>query len=76
VRTAESHLSPLGAEIERDVDVVTKLKLRRDELNYYIAEHQALIAPMRRLPAESLSQIFSHYCDAAYSKEEDLWSSF
>jgi hypothetical protein len=76
VRTAESRLSPLGAEIERAADVVNKLKCRRDEFSYYIAEHQALLAPMRRLPAELLSQIFSHYCNHGYSKEESRSTSF
>jgi F-box-like len=76
VRTAESRLSPLGAEIERAVDLVNNLKRRRDEFSHYIAEHQAFLAPMRRLPAELLSQIFSRYCDHAYSKESNRSSRF
>jgi hypothetical protein len=58
------------------VDVVNKLKCRCDEFSYYIAEHQAFLAPIRCLPVELLSHIFSRYSDAAYSKEDDRWSSF
>ena len=72
VRTAESRLSPLGAEIERAVDVINKLKCRRDEFRYYIAEHQAFLAPIRRLPAEILSLIFCRFCDP----KENLSSRF
>jgi hypothetical protein len=76
VRTAESRLVPFRAEIERAADMVNTLKRRRDEFSYYIAEHQAFLAPIRRLPAELLSQIFSRYCNAAYLKEDDRSSNY
>ena len=56
--------------------MVNRRKCRRDDFSNYIAEHQAFLAPMHRLPAELLSQIFSRYCDNinAYSSENPFSS--
>lgn len=53
-------LSHLDAERKQLVAVLDQLDQRRSEFLAQIAYHRALVAPIRRLPAELLLEIFRH----------------
>ncbi|KAJ7617451.1 hypothetical protein DFH06DRAFT_1237705 [Mycena polygramma] len=46
------------AEIERINRKIAQLKARRRGLSKYVAEHEALISPMRQLPSDVIREIF------------------
>ncbi|KAJ6504723.1 hypothetical protein C8R47DRAFT_156240 [Mycena vitilis] len=46
------------AEIERIDRKIAQLKARRRGLSKYVAEHEALISPMRQLPSDVIREIF------------------
>ncbi|KAJ7755487.1 hypothetical protein B0H16DRAFT_1253049, partial [Mycena metata] len=51
------HVEEKMADLERVLD---RLRLRRQGLHDFIAKHRRVLAPIRRLPNELLSEIFSH----------------
>ncbi|KAJ7755450.1 hypothetical protein B0H16DRAFT_1540467, partial [Mycena metata] len=55
--TGIAHVEEKMADLERVID---QLRLRRQGLRVFIADHCRVIAPIRRLPMELLSEIFSH----------------
>ncbi|KAJ7611754.1 hypothetical protein FB45DRAFT_1119126 [Roridomyces roridus] len=54
---------PLDAEIPKRLDAldleINKLRSERDEISDCIQRHSAILAPIRRVPADLLSEIFS-----------------
>ncbi|KAJ7702044.1 hypothetical protein B0H16DRAFT_1690200 [Mycena metata] len=55
--TGIAHVEEKMANLERVID---RLRLRRQGLRNFIANHRRVLAPIRRLPNELLSEIFSH----------------
>ncbi|KAJ7617444.1 hypothetical protein DFH06DRAFT_1306823 [Mycena polygramma] len=46
------------AEIERIDRKIAQLKARRRKLSQYVADHEALISPIRQLPSDVIGEIF------------------
>ena len=63
ISTAQADISRLDDEITRLNGVLDGLTRKRDALQTYTRLHTALVAPIRRLPPEVLSEIFLHYND-------------
>ncbi|KAJ7704737.1 hypothetical protein B0H16DRAFT_1636919 [Mycena metata] len=55
--TGIAHVEEKMADLER---VINQLRLRRQSLRDFITNHRRVLAPIRRLPTELLSEIFSH----------------
>lgn len=53
-------LSRLESEIAQLNDLLQTFSMKRDLLKRYIEAHRALMSPIRRLPVETLSEIFMH----------------
>jgi hypothetical protein len=58
ISTAQARILHVDSEIARLMDTVEDLQRRRSALLTYTQNHTALIAPIRRLPPEILSDIF------------------
>ena len=63
ISAAQADISRLDGEITRLNAVLDGLTRKRDALQTYTHLHTALVAPIRRLPPEVLSEIFLHYND-------------
>ncbi|KAE9388303.1 hypothetical protein BT96DRAFT_745982, partial [Gymnopus androsaceus JB14] len=48
----------LELEVVHVQNLLDTLLLKRDDLKTYVEAHQTLMSPMRRLPEETLSEIF------------------
>ncbi|KAJ7145099.1 hypothetical protein C8R43DRAFT_1012814 [Mycena crocata] len=55
-----SELDSAMMAISRFDDEIAELVFRRQELRDFIADHEKVLAPIRKLPGELLSQIFLH----------------
>lgn len=60
-------LSRLETEISRLQDLLGSVVLQRDSVKKYIDAHRALMSPIRRLPPETLSEIFTHCLPDRYA---------
>jgi hypothetical protein len=67
ISAAQSDISRLDDEITRLNAVLDSLTRKRDTLQTYTHLHMALVAPIRRLPPEVLSDIFLHYNENIFS---------
>ncbi|KAE9401315.1 hypothetical protein BT96DRAFT_818088, partial [Gymnopus androsaceus JB14] len=56
----KQELSHLESKILRLQDSLTDLYAQRDRAKSYIEAHRALMSPIRRFPAETLAEIFTH----------------
>ncbi|KAJ3881178.1 hypothetical protein F5051DRAFT_397767 [Lentinula edodes] len=56
----EQELSHLDSEISRTEALLDELRAQRDQVKTFVYAHRALMAPIRRLPAETLAEIFVH----------------
>ena len=63
ISAAQADILRLDGEITRLNAVLDGLTRKRDALQTYTHLHTALVAPIRRLPPEVLSEIFLHYND-------------
>jgi hypothetical protein len=63
ISVAQAGISRLDDEITRLNAVLDGLTRKRDALQTYTNLHTALVAPIRRLPPEVLSEIFLYYND-------------
>jgi len=63
ISVAQADISRLDGEITRLNAVLDGLTRKRDALQTYTHLHTALVAPIRRLPPEVLSEIFLCYND-------------
>lgn len=63
ISIAQSRISHIDSEITRLMDSVGELQHKRAALLTYTKNHIALVAPIRRLPSEILSEIFLHCMD-------------
>jgi hypothetical protein len=63
ISAAQADISRLDGEITRLQVVLDGLTNKRDALQTYTHSHTALVAPIRRLPPEVLSEIFLRYND-------------
>ncbi|KAF5332933.1 hypothetical protein D9758_015966 [Tetrapyrgos nigripes] len=59
VEDAERDLERYDTEIGAITQILNKLQEQRKTLHRYTDEHKSLLAPVRRLPAELLSEIFA-----------------
>jgi hypothetical protein len=60
IATASDILYRLNSEIDQLQTTLQKLERERDLIQHHIDAHEGLLSPTRRLPAEILSEIFSH----------------
>lgn len=60
-------LSQLESEIARLQDLLESVFLERDSVKEYVDAHRALMSPIRRLPPETLSEIFTHCLPDRYA---------
>jgi hypothetical protein len=60
ISAAQSHISQIDDEIARLQKSLENLEHKRDALLAYSKAHIPLVAPVRRLPPEILSEIFIH----------------
>ncbi|KAE9384395.1 hypothetical protein BT96DRAFT_768914, partial [Gymnopus androsaceus JB14] len=51
-------LAELESEVDRVQNLLDNLSHKKEIVQKYVDAHRALISPMRRLPAETLSEIF------------------
>ena len=58
LRHANSDLHELHDDITRIQAILDELRLKRESLHKFTIEHDAFLAPIRRLPAEILIEIF------------------
>lgn len=58
----ELELNPLDNEIERIRDLLSNLQGRREVVQAYIGQKESLLVPIRLLPFEIISLIFSFSC--------------
>ena len=58
IEDAKVNLSTIDEEILALQESLARLQSRRTQVEEYIATHQAVLAPIRRLPPEILSEIF------------------
>ncbi|KAJ3853435.1 hypothetical protein EV368DRAFT_81572 [Lentinula lateritia] len=56
----EQELSHLDSEISRNEALLDELRAQRDQVKTFVYAHRALMAPIRKLPAETLAEIFVH----------------
>ncbi|KIM84159.1 hypothetical protein PILCRDRAFT_818480 [Piloderma croceum F 1598] len=63
ISSAQADISQLDGEITRLQAVLDGLAHKRDALHKYTNLHMALVAPIRRLPPEVLSEIFMQCMD-------------
>jgi predicted nucleic acid-binding Zn-ribbon protein len=63
----KQELSRLDSEITHLQDRLKGLLDERDKVNVYIETHVALMAPARRLPAETVAEIFMRCLSQPYS---------
>ncbi|KAF9073397.1 hypothetical protein BDP27DRAFT_1215954, partial [Rhodocollybia butyracea] len=56
----QHELERLQLEISRLQSLLDALHGEKNELETYIEEHRALISPIRRIPSETLGEIFMH----------------
>ncbi|KAJ4476583.1 hypothetical protein J3R30DRAFT_305195 [Lentinula aciculospora] len=56
----QQELSRLDSEISRTRTLLDDLLFRRHQVKNFMNAHRALMAPIRRLPAETLAEIFVH----------------
>lgn len=66
---AQRYLTLYDAEISRLDNIIAKLRQEREEYQTFMNAISSLSAPIRRMPAELLSQIF-HYCT-----QSQAWSN-
>ncbi|KAE9388743.1 hypothetical protein BT96DRAFT_835814, partial [Gymnopus androsaceus JB14] len=55
---SQLQLAQLESEVAHVQNLLDTLLLRRDNVKAYVEAHRALMSPMRRLPKETLSEIF------------------
>ena len=67
LRDANSDLHGLHCDIARVQAILDKLRLERESLCKFTIEHNAFLAPIRRLPMEILIKIFMHCMDYSRS---------
>ncbi|KAJ3966019.1 hypothetical protein EV361DRAFT_604640 [Lentinula raphanica] len=57
---AQQELTDLDSDISRMRAVLDGLCARRSQVQEFVDVHRALMAPIRRIPAETLAEIFTH----------------
>ncbi|KIM75575.1 hypothetical protein PILCRDRAFT_670104 [Piloderma croceum F 1598] len=75
ISTARVHIAQLVGEMARLQGILDELARKRDALESYTAMHLSLVAPVRSLPTEILSEIFLRLKDATTLGEAIKWNS-
>lgn len=66
---AKSDIFSLKSDMDRLLSAVMQLRDRHNKIQKYIDDHEALIAPVRHLPDEIMTEIFIH-CLPPHSKPD------
>jgi hypothetical protein len=74
ISSTRVHIAQLAGEMARLQGILDELARKRDALESYTEMHLSLVAPVRSLPAEILSDIFLRLKDATTLSEAIKWS--
>ena len=74
ISTTRVHIAQLVGEMARLQGILDELARKRDALESYTEMHLSLVAPVRSLPAEILSEIFIRLKDATALSDAIKWS--
>ncbi|KAF8628581.1 hypothetical protein AX17_005977 [Amanita inopinata Kibby_2008] len=60
IAKGKAQISALDTEIQHVQEILQRLKERKNNLITHVTAHEAVIAPIRRIPTEILVEIFKH----------------